>query len=90
MSDKFPLTLSVPEAGRRYFGLSRNASYAAARAGEIPTMRIGKKLLRVPVRALERMLDAVPDPVPERAPKVVARTGRSTRRSPSHRVVEAR
>jgi hypothetical protein len=49
-------TLSVPEAGRRYYGLSRNASYMAAARGEIPTIRIGR-LLRVPIRALERMLD---------------------------------
>ena len=52
-----PLTLSVPEAGARYFSLSRNASYDAAKRGEIPTIRIGK-LLRVPRRALEQMLDA--------------------------------
>lgn len=51
-----PLTISVPEAGKRYFGLSRNGSYAAAERGEIPTVRIGR-LLRVPVRALERMLE---------------------------------
>jgi Helix-turn-helix domain len=51
-----PKTLSVPEAGARYFGLSRNASYEAAKRGDIPTIRIGK-LLRVPVRAMERMLD---------------------------------
>ncbi len=50
------LTISVPEAGRKYFGLSRNASYAAAARGDIPTIRIGK-LLRVPVRTLDRMLD---------------------------------
>jgi Helix-turn-helix domain len=57
MSDQnAPLTLSVPEAGRRYFNLSRNAAYAAAERGEIPTVKIGR-LLRVPVRALERMLD---------------------------------
>jgi hypothetical protein len=48
-----PLTLSVPEAGRRFFNLSRNGSYAAAERGEIPTIRIGR-LLRVPVRALEQ------------------------------------
>jgi len=46
----------VPEAGRKYFGLSRNASYAAAARGDIPTIKIGK-LLRVPVRAIEQMLD---------------------------------
>lgn len=51
-----PLTLSVPEAGRRYFALSRNAAYDAAARGEIPTIRIGR-LLRVPVRLMERMLD---------------------------------
>jgi hypothetical protein len=51
-----PLTLPVPEAGKRYFNLSRNASYAAAERGEIPTIRIGR-LLRVPVRALEQLLD---------------------------------
>jgi hypothetical protein len=53
-------TLDVPEAGRRYFGLSRGGSYAAAARGEIPVVKIGR-LLRVPVVALERMLaDAKP------------------------------
>ena len=51
-----PLTMSVPEAGKRYFGLSKNGSYAAAERGDLPTIRIGK-LLRVPVRQLERLLD---------------------------------
>jgi hypothetical protein len=51
-----PLTISVPEAGKRYFGLCRNASYDAAARGEIPVIKIGR-LKRVPVRALERMLD---------------------------------
>jgi len=51
-----PLTIPVPEAGKKYFGLSRGASYAAAERGEIPTVRIGR-LLKVPVRALEQMLD---------------------------------
>jgi len=51
-----PLTISVPEAGRRYFGLSRNAAYVAAHRGDFPVIKIGR-LLRVPVRALERMLD---------------------------------
>jgi hypothetical protein len=50
-----PKTISVPTAGRVYFGLARNASYDAARRGEIPTIRIGR-LLRVPVVGLERML----------------------------------
>jgi excisionase family DNA binding protein len=50
------LTISVPEAGAKYFNLSRNAAYAAAERGDIPTIKIGR-LLRVPVRALEAMLD---------------------------------
>jgi hypothetical protein len=49
-------TLSVPDAGWAYFRLSRNGSYAAAKRGDIPTIKIGK-LLRVPVRALEQKLD---------------------------------
>ena len=49
-------TLPVPEAGRRYFGLGRNASYAAAKRGDIPTIQIGR-LLRAPVVALERRLE---------------------------------
>ena len=56
MSHKDQLTISAPEAGRRYFGLSRGASYEAAKRGDIPTIRIGR-LIRVPVRAVERMLD---------------------------------
>jgi helix-turn-helix protein len=56
-----PLTISVPEAGKRYFGLCRNAAYNAATRGEIPTIRIGR-LLRVPVRALERMLERASEP----------------------------
>jgi hypothetical protein len=56
MTEMSPLTLSVPEAGKRYFDLSRNAAYAAAARGEIPTIKIGR-LLRVPVRACEEMLE---------------------------------
>src|SRR4051794_41779744 len=50
------LTLDVPEAGRRYFGLSRNGSYAAAARGELPTVKVGR-LIRVPVRAMDLMLE---------------------------------
>ncbi|MCA1533859.1 helix-turn-helix domain-containing protein [Bradyrhizobium sp. NBAIM03] len=56
MSSDLPKTLSVPEAGLRYFGLSRNGSYAAVQRGEIPVIKLGK-LLRVPVAALEAMLN---------------------------------
>jgi hypothetical protein len=61
MNNEVPLTMSVPEAGERYFDLSRNGSYNAAAKGIIPTIRVGR-LLRVPVRALERMLDRASEP----------------------------
>jgi len=54
-NDERPKTISVPEAGRRYFDLARNAAYEAARRGDLPVIRIGGRL-RVPVVALERML----------------------------------
>ena len=43
-----------PDTGR-LLGLSRQPTYDAARRGEIPTIRIGRKLL-VPTAALRRML----------------------------------
>ena len=52
-----PKTISVPEAGRTYFDMCRNASYAAAERGEIPTIKVGR-LLRVPVQAMERLLES--------------------------------
>ena len=54
--DEAPLTISVPEAGKKYLNLSRDGSYAAAARGEIPIIRVGR-LLRVPVKAMERLLD---------------------------------
>jgi hypothetical protein len=50
-------TLSIPEAGKRYFELGRGASYMAAKRGDLPIVRIGRRK-RVPVRKLEAMLDA--------------------------------
>jgi hypothetical protein len=49
-------TLSVPEAGRCYFNLGRNGAYDAVKRGEIPVIKIGRRL-RVPIVALERMLE---------------------------------
>jgi hypothetical protein len=48
-------TLSVPEAGKLYFGLQRDAAYNAAKRGQIPTIRMGRTL-RVPIVRLEKML----------------------------------
>jgi hypothetical protein len=61
MGEESLLTLSVPAAGKKYFGLSRNGAYDAAARGEIPTIKIGR-LLRVPIRALEAMLDRASEP----------------------------
>ena len=48
-------TITVEEAGR-LLGIGRNSAYEAASKGEIPTIRIGRRLL-VPLVAFERMLD---------------------------------
>ena len=48
-------TISVPEAGKRYYGLSRNGSYEAAKRGEILVIQVGR-LKRVPVVAMERKM----------------------------------
>ena len=57
-----PKTLSVPVAGRLYFDLGKNASYEAAKRGEIPVIKIGSRL-RVPVVALEKMLAQAGSPI---------------------------
>lgn len=52
--DQQRATLTVDEAALR-LGIGRNAAYDAVKRGEIPSIRIGRRLL-VPVAALERML----------------------------------
>jgi Helix-turn-helix domain len=47
--------MAVPEAGK-LIGLGRNASYEAARRGDIPCIRVGRRIM-VPVAAFHRMLD---------------------------------
>jgi hypothetical protein len=49
-----PLTLSIPDAGAMA-GLARNASYAAAKRGEIPVIKFGGKC-RVPAARWKRLL----------------------------------
>ena len=53
---KIPKTMSVIEAGKLYFDLCPRSSYEAVRRGEIPVIKIGR-LLRVPVAAMEAMLE---------------------------------
>jgi excisionase family DNA binding protein len=53
-------TVTVERAGA-LLGISRGSAYAAAAAGDIPTIRVGRRLL-VPTAALRRLLglDAQP------------------------------
>jgi hypothetical protein len=48
------LTIDVPTAGE-VLGVSRDNAYAAARAGSIPTLHVGRRLV-VPVAAFLRTL----------------------------------
>jgi excisionase family DNA binding protein len=48
------LTVSVPEAGR-LLGYSRNTAYEAVERGELPVIKLGRKM-RVPRAAIERLL----------------------------------
>jgi excisionase family DNA binding protein len=48
------LTMTVEEAGR-LLGIGRNLAYEAARRGEIPTVRLGRRML-VPTARLRELL----------------------------------
>jgi excisionase family DNA binding protein len=48
-------TLSVDDAAR-LLGISRSLAYEGVRMGQIPSIRIGKRII-VPRAALDRMLD---------------------------------
>lgn len=52
------LTLTVEEAAR-LLGISRSFAYEAVAAGELPSIRIGRRVL-IPRAALERLLDPSP------------------------------
>ena len=51
-------TMTVPQAGA-VLGIGRTAAYQAAHTGEIPTIRIGNRIV-VPLPAFERMLQQTP------------------------------
>lgn len=53
-------TLTVEEAAR-VLGLGRSAAYSAAQRGDLPVLRIGRRLL-VPTAALDRMLAGTTSP----------------------------
>ena len=48
------LTMTIPEAAEK-LGVSRNLAYDAAKRGDIPTIKIGNRIL-VPIAAFERLL----------------------------------
>jgi hypothetical protein len=48
-------TASIQDVGRVCFGLSRNGSYSAAKAGGIPTIKVGGQYF-VPTAALRTQL----------------------------------
>ncbi len=48
------LTMTIPEAAKK-LGIGLNQGYQAARTGQIPTIRVGTRIL-VPVVALENKL----------------------------------
>jgi excisionase family DNA binding protein len=54
-----PATMSIPTAAR-LLGISRSAGYRGANRGQIPTIRIGGRLL-VPTAKLYRLLGWQPD-----------------------------
>jgi excisionase family DNA binding protein len=58
-----PATMSIPAAAE-LLGISRSAGYRAVTSGQIPTIRIGRRLL-VPTAKLHRLLGWLPDTAPE-------------------------
>jgi excisionase family DNA binding protein len=54
-TDEQRATLTIPEAAKR-LGIGRNSAYRAATNGELPTIRLGKRVL-VPRVALEKLLE---------------------------------
>ena len=60
MTEVTPKPMSVPDAGRVYLGVGRDASYQAARQGLIPVIKVGH-LLRVPIAAMERLMEYPPE-----------------------------
>jgi hypothetical protein len=50
-----PKTMTIPEAGWIYYGLSKNGSYDAAARGEIPFIVVGR-LKKVSVARMEQIM----------------------------------
>lgn len=52
------LTVTIPEAAK-ILGIGRALAYTAASTGDLPTVRIGRRIL-VPVSRLNTLLDSGP------------------------------
>jgi len=52
--DKGRLTVAVPEAARM-LGISRSLAYELVARGELPSVRLGRRIV-IPTRAIEELL----------------------------------
>jgi len=57
--DREPLVISVKEAAR-LLRLGRNQAYDAVRTGQLPSIRVGRRIL-VPWGPLKRLVDGQPE-----------------------------
>lgn len=55
-----PVTMTIEDAAK-LLGLSRSSAYRAARRGELPTLRFGRRLV-VPTGRLLTLLGVAPGP----------------------------
>ncbi|MGI9149646.1 MAG: helix-turn-helix domain-containing protein [Chloroflexota bacterium] len=69
--DRQALTLTIPQAAD-LLGISLSKAYEAARAGELPTVRVGARVL-VSRRRLEALVDG-PESVPQHRWTTIARS----------------
>ena len=67
MSADAKLVLTVPEAGK-LLGVSRNGAYELAARGELPVIKMGKRLF-VPTRGIDTLLDSAIESWRSRRPK---------------------
>lgn len=58
LDDDLPPILTVEQTAQ-VLGISRGLAFAAARTGQLPTIRIGRRIL-VPRDQLRRLLDTLP------------------------------
>jgi hypothetical protein len=59
-ASELPITGSIPEAGKLFFGVNKEAAYRLARAGIIPTVETGSRNKRALLHVLQRRLTTDP------------------------------